>query len=56
MCVYLRTKFQVSRVIQTSFRERINFSPIPKQTPKKPTLIRVKTKIDLLPRLQYVLQ
>ena len=46
MCVYFRTKFQVSNIILTSFRQRDNFtlSPTPKQTPKKPTLISVGMK------------
>ena len=29
MCVYLRTKFQVSRIILTSFRQRIILTPPP---------------------------
>ena len=28
-CVYLRTKFQVSSIILTSFRQRVNFKPSP---------------------------
>ena len=51
MCVYLRSKFQVSSIILTSFRQMGggNFTPNPpthtptlKRTPKKPTQIRVK--------------
>ena len=58
MCVYLRTKFQVSSIVLTSFKwgrdGGDNFTPPPppthtlththtsKQTPKKPTQIRVK--------------
>ena len=41
MCVYLRTKFQVSSIILMSFK-RGGGSKTPKRTPKKPTLIRVK--------------
>ena len=51
MCVYLHTKFQVSSIILTSFRQGVIFpSPPPpthththtsKRTPKKPTQIRV---------------
>ena len=39
MCVYLPTKFQVSSMILTSFKQGLPF-PIPKWTPKEPTLIR----------------
>ena len=47
ICVYLRTKFQVSSIIVTSFRQgwgRVGgnftlFPTIPKGTSKKPTLI-----------------
>ena len=45
MGVYLCTKFQVSSIILTSFRQRANFTSLPhtaKRTPKKPTQIRVK--------------
>ena len=44
MCVYLRPKFEVSSIMQTSFRQvgtGGNFTP-KKQTPKKPTQFRVK--------------
>ena len=41
MCVYLRTKFQVSSIILTSFRQGGNFTP-KKRAPKKRTQIRVK--------------
>ena len=44
MCVYLSTKFQVSRIILTSFRQGVIYPPLPptsEQTPKKPTQIRV---------------
>ena len=47
MCVYLSTKFQVSSIILTSFRQGGNFTPLPltaKLTPKKPIQIRVKLK------------
>ena len=33
MCVYLRTKFQVSSAILTSFREEDNFAPQLKTNP-----------------------
>ena len=46
MCVYLPTKFQVSSMILTSFKQG-RLSPIPKWTPKKPTLIRVKYFLKL---------
>ena len=39
MCVYLRTKFQVSSTILTSFRQGLILPPPPstsKQTPKSP--------------------
>ena len=46
MGVSLRAKFEVSRIILTSFRQGGNFTPSPtsKEAPKKPTQIRVKTK------------
>ena len=48
MCVYLRTKLQISSVILTSFRQggRDNFSPqspTSKRMPEKPAQIKVKT-------------
>ena len=51
MCVYFRTKLQVSSVILTSFSQGGEYfypSPPPqkKQTPKKPTLIRVKSRTN----------
>ena len=39
MCEYLQTKFQVSRIILTSFRQGAILPPNPKGTPKKPTQI-----------------
>ena len=49
MCVYLLAKFEVSRIILTSFRRRgggrlILSAPFAtsKRTPKKPTQIKVK--------------
>ena len=45
MCVHLCTKFKVSSIILTSFRQGIIFlppSPSSKLTPKNPTQIRVK--------------
>ena len=45
MCGYLRTKFQVSSISLTSFRQGV-ILPLPpttsKRTPKKPTQIRAK--------------
>ena len=44
MCVYLRTKFEVSSVILAGFRQGGGFNPpnLPsKLTPKKPTQIKV---------------
>ena len=46
MCLYLRTKFKVSSVILTSFRQGIDkgviLPPTAKRIPNKPTLIRIK--------------
>ena len=44
MVVYLCAKFEVCSIILTSFRQEGSNSPPapPKQTPKKPTQIRVK--------------
>ena len=43
MSVYLSTKFQVSSIILTSFRKGgVIITPTQKQTPKNPTIIRVK--------------
>ena len=47
MCLYLRTKLEVSSIILVSFRQGRIFYQGPstttaKQTPKKPTQIRVK--------------
>ena len=39
MCVYLRTKYQVSSIILTSFRLGDDFTS---PTPKKPNQIKVK--------------
>ena len=45
--VYLRTKFQVSIIILTSFRQGVILSPhTSKRTPKKPTQIRINKKTD----------
>ena len=44
--MYFRTKFQISSIILTSFRQGSDFTTpptTPKQTTKKPTLIRVKS-------------
>ena len=35
MCVYLRTKFQVSSIILTSFRQGENLTPYRKTNPEK---------------------
>ena len=51
MGVYLRAKFQVSSIILTSFRQGGNFTPpssTSKQTPKKPTQIRVNFLQNIL--------
>ena len=45
MYVYLHSKFQVSSLILTSFRQGVILPPTAKQTPKKPTQIRVKAII-----------
>ena len=52
MLVYLRTKFQVSSIILTNFREGV-VSPPPtaKQTPKMPSQIEVKKWLDIIPVL-----
>ena len=44
MGVYLRAKCEVSSIILTSFRQGVtsHHPPTSKQTPKKPTQIRVK--------------
>ena len=57
MLVYLRTKFQISSIILTSFRQRGrgdggNFTPTVKRTPKRPTL----TRIDILVWCIYLKQ
>ena len=48
-CVCLHTKFQVSSIILTSFRQGVilPLSPTSKQTSKKPTQIRVKSNDNL---------
>ena len=50
MCVYLRTKFQVSSVILTSLRQGVILPPshTAKRTPKKSTFIRVKRNYKVL--------
>ena len=50
MCVYLRKKFQVSSIILTIFRHggTVALPPLTsKQTPKKPTQIRVKVDLHI---------
>ena len=44
MSVYLRTKFQVSSIVLTSFRQDVilPLPPTSEQTPQKPIQIRVK--------------
>ena len=46
MCVYVRTKFQVSSIILTSFRREVILPTPPpaKRTPKNPTQIKVNLK------------
>ena len=46
MCVYVRTKFQVSSIVLTSLREAIlpTLPPPAKRTPKNPTQIKVNLK------------
>ena len=64
MCVYLRTKFQVSSKILISFRERgrgegeVIPSPTSKRTPKDSTQIRFKKirKISSCPERKLVLK
>ena len=46
MCVYLRTKFQVSRIILTSFRQRVILPPPP--TPALPQIRVTKDEKSLL--------
>ena len=53
ICVYVRTKFQVSSIILTSFRQELILPPhpphrTPKWTLKKPSLIRVNKKHALV--------
>ena len=48
MCVYLQTKFQVPRMILTSFRQNRGWGFVisnAKRAPKKPTQIRVKKSV-----------
>ena len=58
MCLYLRTKFQVSSIILTSFREEEvilhHSSPTSKRTPKNPTQIRVNTCLHHHNELLYL--
>ena len=46
VCTYVRTKFQVSSIILTSFRREVILpTPLPtKRTPKNPTQIKVNLK------------
>ena len=56
MCVYLRTKFQVSSVVLTSFRQVVEVVLLPnlKTTPKKNTQIRVK--LFDISKIYYMIQ
>ena len=62
MCVYLHTKFQLSSIPLTGFRQGVILtSPPPllhthtsKRTPKKPTQIRVKHR-EITDRLSHLL-
>ena len=55
MCLYQRTKFQVSVIILTRFREGAVLTPLPptsKQTPKGPTQIKDPPRVkDCLPQI-----
>ena len=46
MCVYLRTKFQVSSIILTSFIQEGEVILPKKGTPKEPTQIRVNSHLS----------
>lgn len=60
MCVYLLTKFQVSNILLTSFRQVV-ILPHPshphnaKQFSKKPTLIRVKQVLECYVVCEYAI-
>ena len=56
MCVYLRTKFQVSSIVLTSFRQVVEVVLLPnlKTTPKKNTQIRVK--LFDISKIYYMIQ
>ena len=41
MCAYLRAEIEISSIILTSFRQGVILPSTPKQTPKKPTQIRI---------------
>ena len=45
MCICFCAKFQVSSIILTSFRQWVVFPSTSKQTPKKPTQIKVKARM-----------
>ena len=47
MCVYLRTKFQVSSIILPSFRHRVIPSLTAKQAPKNSTQIKAESTFNL---------
>ena len=56
MGVYLHAKFEVSSMILIGFRQGVILPPPPspsKQTPKKPTQIRVKSTEKIL-KMQYL--
>ena len=61
MCVYLRAEFEVSSLILTSFRQRVqSYLPSPpsapqnKQTPKKPTQVKGYSATSMFLSQTYV--
>ena len=65
MCVYLRAEFEVSSLILTSFRQRVQLYPTPpppppapatqnKQTPKKPTQVKGYSATSMFLSQTYV--
>ena len=62
MCVYLRAEFEVSSLILTSFRQRVQLYPPPllapatqnKQTPKKPTQVKGYSATSMFLSQTYV--
>ena len=47
MCVYLETKFQVTSIILTSFRQGVIFPSSPLPPPKNPTPKKKKPRLGL---------